>query len=312
MKSAVLTGASGFIGKALLNRLLQEGYHVYAIVRNKEKLKDISSSDLTIIELMLEQYEKLGEFFPTMEKIDYFFHLAWDGVSGESLKDYKRQIRNVEYTINAVRVAKEIGVKKFIFAGTINQLEIMSFIGKDEIKPEWVWVYGTAKLMADMYLSILSHQFGIEFNTGIVGSAYGEGDYSPMVQNIVISHFLEGKTPKLVEADMMFDWVYVDDVVDGFLKIAEKGKNQKKYYIGHDTLTRFEDIITKVRDIINPSIPLEFGTLKGTARIDYDMIDITALSKDTGYQPSADFEKSILNTADWLKKTGNIWKGGGE
>jgi len=57
MKKAIITGASGFIGKALCKRLLNDGYYVYAVVRNKEKMKDIvENNNLKIIVLDLKNY----------------------------------------------------------------------------------------------------------------------------------------------------------------------------------------------------------------------------------------------------------------
>lgn len=305
MKKAIITGASGFIGKALCKRLLDEGYYIYAVVRNKEKMKDvIENKFLKVIELDLEKYIDLWKYID--DKVDYFFHLAWDGVYGESLKSYERQLQNVKYSCDTAISASKMKVGKFIFAGTVNELEIVSYINKYNISPRMACIYGSSKLTAEMMLKTIAYNSNICINIALIGSIFGPNDKSKMVQNIVISEMLKGNSPKLASEDMMYDWVYIDDVVEGIIKIAELGINQKSYYIGHRKFRKFREIIEQTRDIINPSIKLEFGTIKDTANIDYTTIDIDDLYKDTGYEAKADFSSSIRKTVEWIRELYNI------
>ena len=171
----------------------------------------------------------------------------------------------------------------------------------DSFEPRLAAIYGTAKMTSEMLLKILAFSFGMEINVGLIGSTYGEGDYSKMVQNVLINHFIKGKSPKLISGETLYDWVYIDDIISGFISIAEKGINQKTYYIGHQNQRTFKQIVTEVRDIINPDVELNFGEIKEKTKIDFSQIDTYALGKDTGYSPKADFRESILKTAEWVK-----------
>lgn len=302
MKYAVVTGASGFIGKALCKRLLDEGVYVFAVVRDKNKIKDLLMYEqIEMIELELKDYTKISSFISN-KNIDYFFHLSWEGVYGKSLTLYNQQIQNVSYACDTLLTAKKINARKFIFAGTVNELEIMSYLTKDRFEPRPACIYGSCKLFAEMLLKILAFNYDIEINIALIGSTYGPGDRSKMVQNVVISELLKKNSPKLVSADMMYDWVYIDDIVEGFWRIAEKGISQKSYYIGHSKFKRFQDIIEKIRDMIDENIPLEFGTIQDKANIDYEIIDIDALYKDTGYVPISDFSSSMEKTIRWVER----------
>jgi NAD-dependent epimerase/dehydratase len=306
MKKVIITGASGFIGKALCKRLLDDGYYVYAVVRNKEKMKDIvENNNLKIIVLDLKNYIDLFKYID--DKIDYFFHLSWDGVSGDALTSYERQLKNVKNSCDTIISVSKMKVGKFIFAGTVNELEIVSYINKYNIFPRMACIYGSSKLLAEMMLKTLAFNNNILINIALIGSIFGPNDESRMVQNIVISELLKGNSPKLVGGDMMYDWVYIDDVVEGLIKIAELGIPQKSYYVGHRKFRTFREIIEETRDIINPTIKLEFGTIKDYTNIDYTLIDIEELYKDTGYEAKADFINSIKETAEWVKKLYQIY-----
>lgn len=306
MKKVIITGASGFIGKALCKRLLNDGYYVYAVVRNKEKMKDIvENNNLKIIVLDLKNYIDLWKHID--DKVDYFFHLSWDGVSGDALTSYERQLKNVKNACDTIISVSKMKVGKFIFAGTVNELEIVSYINKYNIFPRMACIYGSSKLLAEMMLKTLAFNNNILINIALIGSIFGPNDESRMVQNIVISELLKGNSPKLVGGDMMYDWVYIDDVVEGLIKIAELGIPQKSYYVGHRKFRTFREIIEETRDIINPTIKLEFGTIKDYTNIDYTLIDIEELYKDTGYEAKADFINSIKETAEWVKKLYQIY-----
>lgn len=85
--------------------------------------------------------------------------------------------------------------------------------------------------------------------------------------------------------------------MDEFIAIGDKGANSRGYYIGHRKLKTFRQWMMQVRDVINPDIELIFGEYKDVQNIDYSMIDLEALYRDTGFECKSDFEESILKTA---------------
>ena len=272
---------------------------MYAIIRENETWDNTETPYVKVINLDMEHYDALEKYI--YEPADAFFHFAWNGTFGPALTDYELQLKNTKLACDAICAAHKINVKKFVFAGTVNELEIKGFLNKDTFEPRLAGIYGTAKLTSEMLLKILAFSFNMQINIGIIGSTYGEGDRSRMVQNILIKHFLEGKSPRLISGETSYDWVYIQDIVRGFIYIADKGISQKSYYIGHHELKTFREIVTEVRDIINPNVELKFGEIPEKTVIDFSSINIRALTEDTGYQPKADFKSSILKTADWVK-----------
>ena len=299
MKIALVTGADGFLGHCLCKHLIQRGYFVYGIGISENKIKDIDSVNFLFINAYFEDYKSLKNRIT--KKIDYFFHFAWNGVFGNAFKDYALQLSNAKYACDAVLIAKDLGCKKFILASTINTLETLDYFGKFDIEPRYTNIYAMSKLSAEMIGKTIAYQNEIEFNCGLISMVYGPSNYSLMVPNVVMLNLLQNKASNLIDYDTSYDLIYVEDVADAFISIAEKGINLKTYYVGHPSLQKFGDIFSNIKSIINDNGILNFGVFPNKTLINYNLIDLNSLYKDTGFLPSYDFRKSIRETAKWLQ-----------
>lgn len=105
----------------------------------------------------------------------------------------------------------------------------------------------------------------------------------------------------MVEGKNLYDWIYIQDVVDALIAISECGKPNKTYYVGHEELQTFECWVTQTRDIVAPGVELDFGAFSDGVPVNYSLLDRGALFRDTGFQCHADFKSSILRTAQWLR-----------
>ncbi len=304
MNSAIVTGANGFIGKWLVQSLLKNGITVYAVVRNKDSISDVNSSFLKIVEADFDSYDDvLPKQIPY--GVDVFYQLSWIGASGTVLTDYHIQAQNIELCCSVLETAHKIGCKKFIFAGTINELELMQFFdgksGKVET-PRKSCIYGISKFAADFMLRTLAGNLGISYNTAIIGSCFGPGDKSRRIHNNTLISLLKGETPKLISGDTLHDWIYVEDVADMFVAIGKKSISQKVYYMGHQELRRLDDIVSDVRDVVAPAVELRFGDFNTPFFIDYSYVDMNGVYEDTDYIIKSDFKESIKKTAEWIEE----------
>ena len=126
MKKVVVTGATGFIGGALTKKLLQKGIKVYAIDINQERLDELKKyGDVVTINARFEDYKDLHT--KIFDDIDVVYHFAWNGVFGDSFKDYELQLLNTKYSCDALLLAKKLGARKFVFAGTNNEFEVQKY-----------------------------------------------------------------------------------------------------------------------------------------------------------------------------------------
>lgn len=304
MKKVVITGVTGFIGSALAKKLLEQGYTVFGVGRSADRLAALSdNSNFVPVVASFGDYKRLSTLVPT-DECDCFFHFAWDGVFGEAFKDYTLQLSNANVCCEALMQAKKIGCRKFVLAGTVNEYETIPFMKAEQYAPRFTCIYSSSKMVAELLCKTLAFQHGIEYSAGLICMAYGEHNPSNMIANIVLRQLNQGVEPKLIEGNNYYDMIYIDDIVRAFIAIAENGKNLKSYYVGHRKLQTFRELFTNIRDIIAPDVALQFGAFQDTANMDYSMIELDTLYRDTGFECKADFKESILKTAQWLKETG--------
>ena len=123
-----------------------------------------------------------------------------------------------------------------------------------------------------------------------------------MIENVLIRSFLAGERPKLAAGENYYDCTYVDDVVSGLLAIAEKGTMNRTYYVGHREMQTFRQIVCRMRDTLAPGMELRFGEYLDSAPIDYSLIDVDALWRDTGFEPVMSLEEGVRRTAAWQRE----------
>ncbi len=299
---AVVTGANGFVGTHLVESLLAKGYFVYAVTTDDHAFKQVDSSKLKNLVLFFDDYPKLVS--EIKEGVDVFFHCAWQGVWGDAFKDYNLQMRNAVYAGKTMEIAAQLNAKRFVLLSTVNVLEAKKIIADSTSfnKLRATTNYAMAKLSAEMICRTLSCQNGVEFNCAYISMIFGEGNRSMMVPNVVITKLLKGEAVDLIEGKGLYDLVYVKDAVEGLIAIGERGVNLKSYYVGNRELVTFREIFERVGKIVNPDVPLRFGTYPDANYIDYSLIDLDELFNDTGFSVSFPFDLSIKRVAQWIKK----------
>lgn len=298
MKTAVVTGATGFIGKAFTCHLLENGYQVIAVSRQTSRLDGIQHKNLTCVNADFLSYDNLSEKIPSA---DIFYHFAWEGAYGEKTRDYQIQLKNSQVTCDALMQAVKMRCKKFILAGTVAELEIIEHIDRNTCYPRGACAYATAKLAAEMMCKTLAAQNHIEFNCGLFANIIGPGDYSRRSTNSILSQLLKNETPKFVKGEGLNDWLYIKDAVRLIEAMGERGINMKTYYIGHINLWPLRKIIERARDVVAPQIELTFGELPDQFLTDYSYISTRELFEDTGCKAEYDFEQAVRETAAWVK-----------
>jgi len=299
----LITGANGFIGKSLVKKLLlNSDSYIYALVTSKIDLEDITSDRLKCIEMTFDSYDKIFEEIG--DDVDVVFHLAWKGLCGPAAKDLDTQLENVSATSKLLAQAKLMHAKKVILASSMNTLEVREFLNHPNItKPRTVYTHVAAKLTSEIISRVFCADNSIEFNVALLAMVYGENNKSKMIPNVFIYSLLNGIKPKLITGNNLYDLVYIDDVVEGMIAIANKGINNKTYYIGHEEIKPFKDLFLEIKNIINPNIEIQFGAYPEDNAINFDLVNRRELTIDTGWFPKSDFAESIKKTAEWIRNS---------
>lgn len=299
MRRAVITGASGFIGKALTKRLLAEGDEVWAVVTSQAKMAGFALDRLHVVVCDFAHYDELAELLP--HDVDWFIHAAWAGFYGPQSRDLMIQAWNISVAAGAMEQARHIGVKRFLFLGSSYQyrMEPVMEDGREVfIRSN---IYGIAKEAAGRMLLAKATEYEITFNSVLFTNVFGVGDKSTRSTNTIIGQLLKGEPLRLISGEHLHDWTYIDDAVDGMVAVLKRGVDGAEYYIGNRHPETFRQIMTHVRDVLAPEAELQFGDYEDRGYIDYSMIDLERLYCDTGFECKADFAESIRKTAQWLK-----------
>lgn len=303
IESAVITGPTGAIGMALCILLVNHNVKVYGVVRpespRKEQLRHIHEA--AVVECDVSEIEKLPDLIPSA---DVFFHLAWENTVGFGRNDMDAQIRNIQYTMDAVRAAKNLGCKVFLGAGS--QAEY----GRTEKKlapntpcfPENG--YGMAKLCAGQMSRTECARLGIEHIWPRILSVYGPYDSDCTMIMSTIIRLLRGEKPSLTAGEQMWDFLCSDDAAEALYKLALYGRDGGIYPVGNGQAHPLREYIEVLRDAINPSLPLGFGDIPyGEKQVMHLEADISTLKKDTGFEPRVDFETGIRKTISYVRET---------
>lgn len=299
--TAIITGVGGFIGSHLCERLLTMGIRVYGIDVSGTAMERFQHPLFTPVVAKFEDYIHLHEIIT--EQVDVFFHFAWaGGLLQNSFIDYDLQLSNAKYACDAYMEAVKIGCKRFVNSGTNNTIEIKQFLNTLDFQPRTTCIYATAKTALELIIKTLATKHETEYVATMIPMPYGEGNRSMQLFNVVVKSLLEGKSPSLIEGNNLYDMVYIEDIVDAFIAVAEKGKAGRSYYVGHRKLRTFRLWIEEIRDIVAPGVELKFGEYKDPLDLDYSLVDLDLLYKDTGYECRSTLQEVLPGLTKWIKE----------
>lgn len=297
---AVVTGATGFVGRWLVKELLNQEDEVTVIVRDKKRIPKEWRADVHVLEAPLESMRELGrkDFYDAGAEI--FFHLAWNGTAGMERADSQLQLRNVQAACEAVRLAEMLGCERFVNAGSIMEYEVMQYIPADAAEPGMGSIYSTAKLAADFMAKTMAVNAEIAYINAVISNIYGAGERSDRFLNTTLRKMLNNEAIKLTHGKQKYDFIYVSDAVKAMALAGKKGSKNASYYIGNDRQYPLKKFVLQMKEVLGSRSELLFGEVPYTgAMLTYSEFD-TDKVKRLGFEPEVDFAQGIALTRDWM------------
>ncbi len=302
MKKAIVTGATGFIGSYIVKELIDNNVFVYAVVReNTKNINNLPKSEnIKIIQCNLENMKRLPSLINDKE-VDVFYHLAWQGVSDKEQKDYAVQLKNIECCLNVTDILDEFGIKKFIGAGSISELECIQEMKEQQISNNMGIMYKSAKLAAHYMSKVNVCNKNIDFLWPIITNTYGVGEKSGRLIVSSIKKMLNGENVQFTKAEQNYDFIYITDLARAFYLLGEKGISCRDYVIGSGDAKPLKKYLEYVGEYVNPDVELQFGAhpFRGIY-LPIEAFDASSLFEDTGFKPEISFEKGIELLTDWI------------
>ncbi|MGA2781162.1 MAG: NAD(P)-dependent oxidoreductase [Smithella sp.] len=288
MKTAILTGSTGFLGHWLLKELMENNVFVYALCRkNSGRISRLSGyKNIKVIDINMEDISMLPEH---IDCADNFYHLAWEG----ERNDFISQTKNIENSIFAMQAAKKIGVKHFTMTGSQAEYGICNDRVDENHSTNPNTAYGVCKLSTYLILKVLSAQLILPFSWVRVFSIYGDDDsQNKLLISYIVDCFKKNKKPELTTCEQLWDFLYAKDAANALYLIGEQEKNGI-YNLGYGESRKLKDYIIEARNILNPNIRLTFGSNKNFNGVELN-VNVDKLKKETGWNPKTSFKDGIL------------------
>jgi len=300
MKKVIVTGAGGFIGSRLVKELSEKNVEVVAVVRKSSSNSDTNGRYIRTVALDFENLHELLNFIECRD-VDVFYHLGWGGTSGADRENYHLQLNNIKYTCEAVKIAKKLECKKFIFAGSVMEYEIINQMHDNSAKLSMNTIYKSAKLAAHQMSKAVAASEGIDFICATISNIYGEGEISKRFVNSTLRKLLNRENVSFTSGEQLYDFIYIDDAINALIKMGELGRASSNYYIGNKKPRPLKEFILDMKDCVDKNMQIQFGEIPfDGARLDYTEFDTMSLFNEIGFECQVTFKDGIRKTIKWI------------
>jgi UDP-glucose 4-epimerase len=291
----MVTGANGFIGAHLCRRLSEQGTEVHAVFRTH------LPSNLAVHRWWQADLSDLGRVEQIIEEAnpDVIFHLASHVKGAPDLQHVLPTFHsNLESTINILTVATQSRCRRMILTGSLAEPDY----GNGETFP--VAPYAAAKWASSGYARMFHALYRTPVVIARVFMVYGPAqvDLTKLVPYATLS-MLQGKRPKISSGGRLVDWIYVSDVVEGFLALAETPEiDGSTVDLGSGSLLSIRDLLKELAGIIGDGASVEFGALADRPLEPTRIANVSESLAKIGWKPEVSIQEGLRRTVEWYRR----------
>jgi len=298
----LITGAAGFLGSALANKLAGDGHNVIGI-------DDLSTGDPNKLGVDIQftraDVNDRPKLWTLLKEVDCVYHLAARVIVPESIL-YPREYNqvNVGGTVTLMEAMRDVGVRRVVFisSGTVYGNQPVQPVSENSI-PNPRSPYAVSKLAAEFYVKSIGSLWGIETVSLRVFNAYGPGQHHPPVHTPVIPGFLRqawenGTIVIHGDGNQTRDYVYLDDVVEAMSAASTAPDvNQLTINVGSGTEMSIRDLSKLVIEITggHPEVVYNPRNEGGLSRL---CADISLAREKLAYEPKVSLAEGLQKTFD--------------
>lgn len=288
----MVTGAAGFIGSALVDRLLADGAEVHAVSR---RVQPAPASDVQWWQADLAAEGRTSGLVASINP-SVVFHLASYVAGGRELALVPTTLQsNLVSTVNLLTSLAELGPRSVVLAGSMEE----PIDGNDTPGSP----YAAAKWASSGYARMFHALYGLPVIIARIFMTYGPGqsDRKKLIP-YVTELLLQGERPQLTSGDRLVDWVYVDDVVEGLLAAGLHPEVAGKTVdLGSGRFASIREVVEHLVRVANPEVTPQFGALPARQMEHSRAADVTASSGLIGWRPTTSLEDGLAQTVDWYR-----------
>lgn len=300
----VATGATSFVGTGAVRALLGHGHQVYAVLREGSVKADRLlvngrvPDGLVILEADLGSLENLTQ--KISEPCDIFLHMGWKGAGSDSRAAAAIQEENAEDAIRAVKTAKALGCRRFVFTGSQAEYGIHHSRMDEEIRCTPTSPYGAAKLKVRYEAEKLCEKLSMDYGHARIFSVYGKGDHPWSLLSTCVKTFLSGGVMEMGDCTQNWNFLYIDDAGEAIAKLCEyEGKLREQGCVynlagSSEETGQLKNFVEIVHEMCGGKGTCVYGVRKPNAEGVVNLIpDISKMKKIIGWEPEVRFRDGI-------------------
>ena len=298
MKKVVITGASSFIGRNLMN-YAKDLWEITAVVRRQSDIEGIPAG-VKILRMDMAEYDRLGQ---EAGSCDCLVHLAWQGTRGSDRMDAAMQKEDLNGSLKGIDSVLEKGCGRVVLAGS--QAEYGPHSEKITEETECVpnTEYGKAKLKLHTELIKKMQTRGTAYKTARFFSLYGPGDAANTMIMATLQKMLSGESCPFTAGTQMWDYLHIDDAIKALYRLCVEDCADGAYNFGSGNVRTLRQYIEEMARITQSRSELCFGAVPYA---ETGMVslwpDVEKLKREVHWMPEVSFEQGILSI---LKHWGN-------
>jgi UDP-glucuronate 4-epimerase len=312
----LVTGAAGFIGSHVAQRLLERGDEVigldnfapnYSRARKEANLKEYAGHErFTFIEADIRDAQVMRDLFEA-QKFDRVMHLAAMGnvrYSVEHAQEYTAV--NIGGTVNLLEAARLSGTRYFIFASTSSVYgnAPIPFVETEPVAQPLA-PYPATKIACE----VMAHTYHVAFGLKCTGlrffNVYGPRGRPDMMPYEFTRKISAGETLRIFdEGRPQRDWTYIDDNVNGVIAAIDASFDYEIFNLGRGQpigLSRFVEII---EGLVGRKAIIQHAPLPPTEPM-ITYANVEKAERLLGYHPKTSIEEGLTSFYDWWKRTVN-------
>ena len=307
-KRVVVTGGSGFVGTHYLKELLSRGANV--VTHTHERPLQIQDDRIEVIENI--NLEKIDDAMKLIDGADYVIHSAGKiGHPASIATDFQITLNQIVVITNALEASYKCGVKGFADINSSTGYTDRKYpVTEDEYWDEEPFIsyygYGWMRRYREKLMEHVSKFSGLEIALARCTAIFGPYDNFDLntchvVPALIKRHVLQKENPFIVwgSPDVVRDFLYVKDVVNGALLILEKGQSMRPYNLGYGGGITIGEIVNTILKVTKQTPQVEWDASKPTT-IPFRAVSTERIQNELGFKPSYTFEEGMKETIDWF------------
>ena len=301
----LVTGATGFIGATLTRRLVREGAEVHVLVR--------ASSDLWRLEGMLDSIQlhqvdlrdadRLRDAVAQIKPTIIYHCAAFGGYPDQTDAELMLET-NLRGTLNLLRALTDHPYECLVNTGSSSEYGLKTAPMREDDRLEPVSFYGVTKVSATLACQATARATGRPIVTLRPFSPFGPYEEpTRLIPTVIMSCLLE-KDPELTSGDQVRDFIFVEDVVDCFLRLAETRLPPGEIInVGGGRQHTVREVVERIIALCGASVSPKWGTIpKRPHEATTWVADISKAKTLLHWQPSTNLDEGLQKTIAWFKE----------